>query len=134
MSDDHEEFDANKIFYALFIFTAVEVAWGYMIPYHIKWLLWGGLLGFAFLKGFLILMYFMHMKFEGWICKCLVAPTPLLMMIVFFALIPDVASNDRMNYDIGDQLDPVFGVQVPIGEGTRNVVLHPQGDEEGEEH
>ncbi|MCP3917848.1 MAG: cytochrome C oxidase subunit IV family protein [bacterium] len=128
MSDNDHGFDATKIFYALFILTAVEVAWGYMIPYHIKWALWGGLLIMAFMKGFLIFMYFMHMKFEGWIVKCLIAPTIPLMLVVFFSLVPDIASNDRMNHDIADQLDPVNGEIAEIGTGSRNKAHAPAGD------
>jgi hypothetical protein len=67
--------------------------------------LWGGLLVFAFWKGILIYTYFMHMKFEGWIVKCLIAPTPILIAIVLFALMPDIAFNSRLDYPVGSQLD-----------------------------
>ena len=40
---EHEQFSVNKIFWTLFILTAVEVAWGKWIPYEQKLLLWGGL-------------------------------------------------------------------------------------------
>ena len=63
MTEQHH-FDANKIFYALFVLTAVEVAWGVLFPYEWKFVLWSGLLICAYLKGLLIFMYFMHMKFE----------------------------------------------------------------------
>ena len=134
MSDDHS-FDSNRIFYALFIFTALEVAWGVLIPYEMKFALWSGLLLFAFLKGFLIFMYFMHIKFEGWIVKCLIAPTPLLILVIIGALMPDIGANSRMDHNIADQLDPVDGTISEIGHGSRNVVLHPvDGDHEDGGH
>ena len=116
MSDhEHDGFDANKIFVALFLLTAVEVAWGVMLK-EPKWLAWGGLLGMAFWKGLLIFQYFMHFKFEGWIVKCLIAPTPIMILIVFFFLFPDVSSNSRMDYQITDMVDPVTGEILIIGE------------------
>ena len=122
---EHESFSVKKIFWTLFILTAVEVAWGKLIPYEQKLLLWGGLLIFAFWKGLLIFMYFMHMKFEGWIVKSLIAPTPILIAIVVFALMPDVSYNDELIHGVADQLDPQDGAVVEIGQGSRNVVLHP---------
>lgn len=104
MSDQHS-FSAKRVFITLFILTAVEVAWGELMPYDNKLLLWGGLLAFAFWKGALIFMYFMHMKFEGWIIKGLLAPTPLLIAIVLCAVMPDVSFNNRLDWDVGAQLD-----------------------------
>ncbi len=128
-------FDANRILVALFVLTALEVAWGAFVPYGVKWALWGGLLIFAFWKGFLIFMYFMHMKFESYICKCLIAPTIPLVLIIFFALVPDIAANRRLIHNIADQLDPVDGTIAEIGTGSRNKshVTHDEDepDEEG---
>lgn len=102
----HASFSANKIFVTLFILTAVEVAWGAFLFKHSPHLVkWGGLIIFAFWKGILIYTYFMHMKFEGWIVKCLIAPTPILIAVVVFALMPDVSNNDKLVYPVGSQLD-----------------------------
>ena len=131
VSEHEHTFDANKIFLVLFILTAVEVAWGTLVPYSVKWALWGGLLIFAFWKGFLIFMYFMHMKFEGLVCKVLIAPTIPLVLVVFFGLLPDVGVNERLVHEIADQLDPVNGQIVEIGKGSRNKD-HVQHDDEQE--
>jgi caa(3)-type oxidase subunit IV len=113
MSKNHDDhgFDANKIFWVLFVLTAVEVGWS-MVFKHVPMLhgvpigvMWAGLLGFAFWKGALIYMYFMHMKFEGPIVKWLMRPTPVLIAIVVFALMPDVGTNERLVYPVGSQLD-----------------------------
>lgn len=107
MSNDHGGFgfSANKIFITLFILTAVEVAWSLVFTHQAHWIKWGGLCIFAFWKGTLIYTYFMHMKFEGWVVKALVAPTPLLIAILVCALMPDVSYNDRLVYPVGTQLD-----------------------------
>jgi caa(3)-type oxidase subunit IV len=128
MSDHaHAEFDANKIFVALIILTAVEVAWGLFMPGP-EWFVWGGLIGMALWKGFLIFSYFMHFKFEGWIVKGLILPTPFLMMVVVFAIMPDVAMNSRMDYELTEMLDPDTGEIVGLG------AHHPDHDEQAGEH
>ena len=104
--DAHPAFSANKIFITLFILTAAEVLWGAVLFKHSPHLVkWGGLSVFAFWKGILIYTYFMHMKFEGWIVKCLLAPTPFLIAIVVFALMPDVSNNSNLVYPVGSQID-----------------------------
>ena len=128
MSGEHS-FSAQRVFYTLFILTAVEVVWGYAFNGAARSILWGGLLVCAFWKGALIFMYFMHMKFEGWIVKVLIAPTIPLMAVVVFALMPDVAKNDRILYDVADQLDEETGVVVQIGHGGAD-----HGDDHGDGH
>lgn len=107
MSDAHD-FNANKIFVLLFLATALEVAWGLWMPGP-NWWVWGGLIAMAFYKGFYILQYFMHFRFEGWIVKGLIAPTPLLIIILLAALGPDVMFNDRMDHSITDMANPETG-------------------------
>jgi cytochrome c oxidase subunit 4 len=112
---DHEQhgFDATKIFLALLVLTLVEVGWSFL-PMG-KFFLWGGLLTMAFMKAFLIFTYFMHMKFEGWIVKCLIAPTPVLIMVVIFACMPDVGANKRMDHNLTDMADPETGQIIQLG-------------------
>ena len=106
MTEVHH-FNSTRIFFTLFVLTAIEVSWSF-IPFP-KWALWGGLLVFAFWKGLLIFTYFMHMKFEGWVVKALVAPTPILIAIVVFAIMPDVARNKLLIEPVGSQVNPVTG-------------------------
>jgi cytochrome c oxidase subunit IV len=116
--DEHKNFNANKIFLWLFIFTAVEVAWGVLgHKMHVgKPLLWGGLLAFAAFKGVLILQYFMHFRFEGWIVKGLILPTPFLMVVILTVLSPDIACNHKLNHNIGSSYDPQAGEIVELPE------------------
>ncbi len=103
MSTDDKHFNANRVFVWLLIYTVAEVAWGYAGDW-LGWgrvLLWGGLLLCAAAKGYLILSYFMHFRYEGWIVKGLVAPTPLLVLVILAALNPDVASNKQLDHPIG---------------------------------
>jgi len=101
MSEDHD-FNANKIFFGLLVLTMLEVAWGIWMPLPV-WAVRSGLVIFAIWKGYLIFTYFMHMKWEGWICKGLIAPTIPLVAIVLFANMPDTSFNGRLQYHVGDQ-------------------------------
>ena len=103
--DAHPGFSANKIFITLFVLTMVEVGWGLGFKHSPHWIKWTGLIIFAFWKGILIYTYFMHMKFEGWIVKSLMIPTPILIAVVVFSLMPDVSHNDRLVYPVGSQVD-----------------------------
>jgi caa(3)-type oxidase subunit IV len=103
MSDDHT-FSANKIFGFLILYTALEVVWGTAFDFP-RWAIWSGLLIFAFLKGYLIFTWFMHMKFEQPILKFMVVPTIPLIAILIFANMPDTSFNDDMLYPIGHQLE-----------------------------
>lgn len=108
MSDHHDDghFDSTKIFWWLFGLTAAEVLLSFI---QVRWtdgimpkyLYWTALGAFAFWKGLLIYTYFMHMKFEGWIVKGLIAPTPILICVAVFALLPDVAFNKKYVTGVG---------------------------------
>ena len=110
---DHAHFSAEKIFLALFVLTALEVGWGYAGEYGDwgKLMLWGGLLFFAFWKGWLIAVYFMHLKFEGWVVKSLILPTPFLIMVIMGYVGNDVADGEApLQHPVGSMLDPATGV------------------------
>ena len=131
MSADDHHFDAKRIFWLLFIFTAVEVAWGMVLPYEKKFLLWSGLLLCAIAKGWLIFVWFMHMKFEGWIVKALIVPTIPLMLVVYFSLMPDVANNKQTLYNLADQVEESTGEVIEIGLSTGGEVGHGDDDKDG---
>ena len=94
-------YSAIKIGIILLVLTVLEVFWGMTMRDFGRVVLWGGLLAFAFAKGILILMYFMHMKFEKMIVWCLILPTPLLIAVVLFALMPDISMNNQLDNPIG---------------------------------
>jgi cytochrome c oxidase subunit IV len=118
--DDHDSkhFNPERIFAFLFVLTLLEVLWGYAFGVWLvepgqhgnRLLLWGGLLFFAFYKGWLIAVYFMHLKFEGWVVKSLILPTPFLIMVIFGYVMPDVADKEtRLVHPVGSEVDPATG-------------------------
>lgn len=114
MAHDGLGYSIWRIFVALFALTAIEVAWG-MFFRDPRWLLWSGLLICALLKGLLIFMYFMHMKFERWLVWSLILPTPLLMVVFFGYITKDVAYNDNRDYANGMMMNDE-GVIIPMNE------------------
>jgi hypothetical protein len=102
MTHQDRHFNAEKVFAGLFVLTALEVLWGYTFGVWLvpegesanKLLLWGGLILFAFFKGLLIAAYFMHLKFEGWIVKALILPTPFLILAILGYVVPDVSDEE----------------------------------------
>ena len=120
---DSKHFSPERVFGLLFLFTVLEVGWG-LAGKHFAWnkpMLWGGLLFFATLKGWLIAVYFMHLKFEGWVVKSLVLPTPFLIMVIFGYVMPDVADEEtRLVHPVGSEVDPKTGaVIVDMAEGWK---------------
>ena len=97
-------YSIGKIFIALFVLTALEVAWGIFLR-EPRWLLWSGLIICMLIKGLLIFMYFMHMKFERWIVWGLIVSTPALVAVVLFANMPDTAFNDLRDHPVGYRID-----------------------------
>ena len=97
-------YSVTRIFWTLFALTAIEVAWG-MFLRDPRWLLWCGLLICALIKGLLIFMYFMHMRFERYIVWSLIGPTPVLVAIVLFANMPDTSFNENRDHPVGYLID-----------------------------
>jgi hypothetical protein len=100
--------DSKKVLFLLAVLTAVEVGWAVLLPIPV-WAIRAGLVALALWKGYLIFMFFMHMKFEGWIVKGLMLPTVPLMFILVFANMPDTSFNDKLVYPIGSMASPDGG-------------------------
>jgi len=97
-------YSVMRIFVTLFVLTAIEVVWG-MYFRDPRWFLWSGLIICMLIKGMLIFMYFMHMRFERFIVWALMLPTPLLVAIVLAANLPDTVFNSRRDHPVGYLLD-----------------------------
>jgi len=121
MSESHG-FNTNKVFLLLLGLTLAEVLWSFA-PFP-RWAVWGGLLCFAYAKGYFIFNFFMHMKFEGWIVKGLLVPTLPLMCIVVFANMPDTSRNALLVHELTQQMDPEHGKIVELDQTQRAIDSH----------
>jgi cytochrome c oxidase subunit IV len=129
-SKDGLGYSVFRIWIILLVLTTAEVVWGMFLrpPTFPRWLLWGGLVTFALIKGLYILMYFMHMKYERFIVWSLILPTPFLVAVVLCALMPDVSFKDDLrDHPVGEML--VEGQVVDVLE-----YQHPPFGHHGEGH
>ena len=126
---ESKSFNPDKIFIWLFIFTAAEVGYGMLFHGLPKLMLWSGLAFFAFLKGWLIMVYFMHLKFEGWVIKSLIVPTIFLMMVIWGYVSPDITRSQYIDHPIGSMYDNASGEVVS---DLRHWDPVDEGDEHGE--
>lgn len=113
------EFSPHKVFLWLLVLTLLEVAWAMVWPE--SWsvmLMRSGLVVFAIWKGYLIFTYFMHMKWEGLICKGMVGFTVPLIAILLLANLPDTSFNSRLEHPIGAQYMQTTGEVVNIEEAA----------------
>lgn len=134
MSNTHHEitYSIKKVWFWLFVFTMIEVAWGMWVRDFGRPLLWGGLLACAVIKGVLILMYFMNMKWEKMIIWGMILPTVPLIFIVLLALMPDVSNNRNLDHPIGSMVDletgEVRGMFEVSGDAEHGDGEHGDGD------
>lgn len=133
MSEDKTSFSPDKVFLWLFIFTAAEVGYGVLGSGLPKMVLWSGLGFFAFLKGWLIVVYFMHLKFEGWVVKSLIVPTPLLILVIWGYISPDVSNSKVLDHPIGSMYDQRTG-EVSHDMGRYDTEPHEAVEEGAQEH
>ncbi len=121
-------YSVGKIWITLLVLTAIEVAWA-MPPFirEHRGMLWSGLLLCALVKGGLIFMYFMHMRFERWLVWSLIVPTPLLIVVIFGYVSPDLSFNAQRDYPNGMMRDSQ-GRVVSVKERIHAAHGHAAGD------
>ncbi len=94
---DHEEHHSHgqtyfKIFWVLCCFTLMSIGADYLQMSN-KNILRAIILAVATSKALCVMMYFMHLKFEGAWKYLLLAPTFILAATIPFALVPDIATH-----------------------------------------
>lgn len=113
----HPKPDYLKVFWWLFGLTLIEVGISF-IPATIltRGMSVACLIALAFSKAGLVAAYYMHLKFEGWLLYAVCAPPLLLVTMLFFGLLPDIA------YRIGarTRADPVAKHSATIQPGAKD--------------
>jgi caa(3)-type oxidase subunit IV len=91
MSDQHETHHVNYlyVFFALCCFTAMSVVMD-LIQIESKAVLATIVLSISVCKALCVMMYFMHLKFEGNWKYVLLAPTTILAIGLPLAILPDI--------------------------------------------
>jgi len=113
-----------KVFLGLFVLTVIEYFYARIFKDYFTLLILG-LLGWAIIKAAMVGWYFMHLKFEGKWIYILLLPTTFLVLVLVFAMVPDmtvkVNSSDNAPTDeasIGTVPSPAFRIVAP-GRGER---------------
>ena len=87
-SEAHAEPNYWKVFWALLFLTLVEVGVFYL---HIaRFFFISALILLALMKAFLVAWNFMHLRFERWTLIFVTVVPLLLVMVLFFGLMPDI--------------------------------------------
>ena len=91
MSDHHDDHSVNYlyVFIALCCFTAISVVMD-LVHIENKVLLAVIVLSVSVCKALCVMMYFMHLKFEGNWKYILLAPTTILALGLPLAILPDI--------------------------------------------
>jgi cytochrome c oxidase subunit 4 len=100
----HHPVPYGKVFVALFVLTLITVGIGiyYRAPHEVINVLLA--LAVALVKGSLVAMYFMHLKFEGKLIYLIFISPLILCVILVCALLPDI---------------------IPIGDGSLHMINTP---------
>ncbi len=108
--DHHEEHSHTQLFLMVFLalcaLTTVSFLtyfdwWRESVPQKVSWLV---MMAVSCTKAMLVIMFFMHLKWEANWKWVLTAPVIFMSALLVFALVPDVfyrmshASHDRMIY------------------------------------
>ena len=91
MADDHEHGHVNYfiVFIALCVFTAISVAFDF-VKFDNRAVLIVLVLAVAVAKATCVMLFFMHLKFEGNWKYVLLGPTTILAIGLPLALLPDI--------------------------------------------
>ncbi|MEM8885162.1 MAG: cytochrome C oxidase subunit IV family protein [Planctomycetota bacterium] len=94
MSEAHESHD--KLYYWIFawltVWTVLEIGWAEW--FHpdtgaARWILISGLAGMAAIKAGLVGLYYMHLRWEGWLIWAAIIFPLVLSVVMVIGLLPD---------------------------------------------
>jgi cytochrome c oxidase subunit 4 len=99
------------VFCALCMLTAISVAIANLDIFADKQVKWTAFMGVAFLKAFLVAVFFMHLRWEKIWKYALTIPALMLATILALSLFPDIGMRSRLYSDDrivhGPQVDPL---------------------------
>ena len=141
--DDHDDHDHLptfiRVFVGLLIYTAISTVVGFMISWG--WFEgnelsgWGIMLTVSCVKAFLVITFFLHLKWEVGTWKwVLTIPASIMSMFLIVMLVPDVGlrtnhytdeRTDRAAYEIPKHDPAVMGA---TGHVETNEDVHSEGE------
>jgi cytochrome c oxidase subunit 4 len=101
-----------KVFLGLFVLTVIEYFYARVFKDYFT-LLIGGLLFWAIIKAAMVGWYFMHLKFEGKWIYVLLIPTSFLVLVLVFALIPDMTVKTNASENSLSEEQSFYSIPAP---------------------
>ena len=132
MADEHGH--GSKIYLIIFgillLFTLLSFI-ADVIEIEQKALLYIVVLGIACMKAMCVMMYFMHLKFEGKWKYAILLPTTVLALAIPFALAPDIGVH---YYDVEVPQYNSLLIEEQKSPANKHSADHGHQDEEAAEH
>ena len=94
----HHEIPYGKVFAALMVLTVITVAIGIYLRFENEFVNVLLALLVACVKGSLVAMFFMHLKYEGKLIYLIFISPLILCVILIVALIPDILMTDPVKH------------------------------------
>lgn len=131
----HHDVKYIAVFIALCILTGVSVLADVIegLPYAVKVVL---VLSISTAKALCVMLFFMHLKFEGAWKYILLAPTTILAIGLPIALMPDVATRYYISAvpQDADYEEAMAHKPASHGNAQEHGAGHPEGGQPGETH
>jgi len=108
----HHEIPYGKVFAALMVLTVITVAIGIYLRFENEFVNVLLALLVACVKGSLVAMFFMHLKYEGKLIYLIFISPLILCVILIVALLPDilpVGDASMTNFNTPDLYNPAHG-------------------------
>ena len=130
--DDHEEHGSASLYISVFLalcclttlsFLTYFDFWREVIPVGVSRLF---MMGVSCTKALLVIMFFMHLKWEANWKWVLTVPASMMSIFLMLMLVPDIGF--RMDHASYDRM--IYASEIPVEEET----THEQGDHDAESH
>jgi caa(3)-type oxidase subunit IV len=92
---EHHDVNYKKIYFTLLFLLVVSIIGP---EFGIVWVTLVTAFGIAFVKAYLVIENFMHLRWEKRLMKWMLASSVAIMMLMFFGIAPDVMQHEGRNW------------------------------------
>lgn len=92
---EHHDVNYKKIYFTLLFLLVVSIIGP---EFGIMWVTLVTAFGIAFVKAYLVIENFMHLRWEKRLMKWMLASSVAIMMLMFFGIAPDVMQHEGRNW------------------------------------
>src|SRR6056297_2668055 len=92
---EHHDVNYKKIYFTLLFLLVVSIIGP---EFGILWVTLITAFGIAFVKAYLVIENFMHLRWEKRLMKWLLASSVAVMLLMFFRIAPDIMQHEGRNW------------------------------------